>query len=73
MINQDEKTTSDKVENFREIAETHLVEKDGKWMLKGFDNRLPNQGFDLNQTYENRQQAVEAAVKLLQANKLKAA
>lgn len=72
MINQDEKTQSDKVDNLREIAETHLVEKDGKWMLQGFDNKVPA-GHDFNQSYATRQEAVDAAVNLLRTNKLKAA
>jgi hypothetical protein len=49
------------------------VEKDGKWMLTGFDNKKPVHADEVNRTYQNRQQALEAAIKMLQENKLKAA
>jgi hypothetical protein len=73
MINQNDKNTSDNEENFREIAETHLIEKDGHWMLQGFDNKTSPQSKDLNRSYQTRAEAVDAAVELLRANKLKAA
>lgn len=72
MINHDEKTSSDKVQDIRTIADSHLIEKDGKWMLIGFDNKMAS-AQDLNKTFATRQEAVDAAVNLIRSNKLTAA
>ncbi len=70
MTTHDEKTTSGKVENINVEAEKHIGEKDGKWILTGFDKA---QGVDANQTFDSRQLAIDAATNFLRSRKQSAA
>jgi hypothetical protein len=76
MINQqnepkDEKTTSDQVNpiDSQKELEQHVTQRDGKWMLVGFGGKLPVQLFNPAQTYDSREQALEAARNVLQGSK----